>query len=92
MIMLPWDPSGKTGPKHPLPDHICVIEPKEDVPRSETQAMLNEAAVSAKNQLEAMTGSPGLNSPNNFAETEEAVRVRVPSEVGFSYSSQLLQK
>merc|ERR1712033_103532 len=30
-IMLPWDPSGKIGPKNPLPDHISIVEPKDDV-------------------------------------------------------------
>merc|ERR1712124_171738 len=25
-IMLPWDPSGKIGPKNPLPDHISIVE------------------------------------------------------------------
>merc|ERR1711912_214163 len=30
-IMLPWDPSGKIGPKNPLPDHISIVEPKEEV-------------------------------------------------------------
>ena len=29
--MLPWDPSGKSGPKKPLPDHVIVQEPKEEV-------------------------------------------------------------
>ena len=29
-IMLPWDPSGKMGPKKPLPDQIKILEPKED--------------------------------------------------------------
>jgi len=29
-IMLPWDPAGKIGPRKPLPDHISVIEPKEE--------------------------------------------------------------
>lgn len=28
--MLPWDPSGKNGPKKPLPDNVSVVEPKED--------------------------------------------------------------
>merc|ERR1712200_403652 len=27
-IMLPWDPTGKTGPKKPLPDHVSIVEPK----------------------------------------------------------------
>jgi len=30
-IMLPWDPHGKTGPKKPLPDHVGIVEPKDDV-------------------------------------------------------------
>ncbi|KAK7604501.1 hypothetical protein V9T40_005687 [Parthenolecanium corni] len=30
-IMLPWDTTGKTGPKKPLPDNVNVVEPKEDV-------------------------------------------------------------
>lgn len=29
-IMLPWDPSGKIGPKRPLPDHVSVVEPKDE--------------------------------------------------------------
>lgn len=28
--MLPWDPSGKTGPKRPLPDHVSIVEPKDE--------------------------------------------------------------
>jgi len=30
-IMLPWDPIGKNGPKKPLPDHVTVSEPKEEL-------------------------------------------------------------
>jgi len=30
-IMLPWDASGKTGPKNPQPDLVNVFEPKEDL-------------------------------------------------------------
>jgi len=29
-IMLPWDPTGKTGPKTPLPDVVKVLKPKKD--------------------------------------------------------------
>merc|ERR1712223_1329371 len=29
-IMLPWDPTGKTGPKKPLPDNVSIVEPKEE--------------------------------------------------------------
>merc|ERR1739842_187529 len=31
-IMLPWDPTGKMGPKKPLPDHVSIVEPKEGKP------------------------------------------------------------
>ena len=30
-IMLPWDPTGKTGPRRPLPDHVSIVEPKEEI-------------------------------------------------------------
>merc|ERR1712088_460852 len=30
-IMLPHDPSGKNGPKTPLPDHVTIVEPKDEV-------------------------------------------------------------
>ncbi|RHZ63166.1 hypothetical protein Glove_332g11 [Diversispora epigaea] len=29
-IMLDWDPSGKVGPKNPLPDLVTIMEPKEE--------------------------------------------------------------
>ena len=29
-IMLPHDPQGKTGPKKPLPDHVSIVEPKDE--------------------------------------------------------------
>ena len=29
-IMLPWDLTGKKGPKRPLPDHVNIVEPKEE--------------------------------------------------------------
>lgn len=28
--MLPHDPTGKTGPRKPLPDSISIAEPKEE--------------------------------------------------------------
>ncbi|KAG0345677.1 hypothetical protein BG004_003308, partial [Podila humilis] len=31
-IMLPWDPTGKMGPKTPLPDMVTIMEPKEEAP------------------------------------------------------------
>jgi len=29
-IMRDWDPTGKTGPKNPLPDMVTIMEPKEE--------------------------------------------------------------
>lgn len=29
--MLPWDMTGKKGPKRPLPDHVNIVEPKDEV-------------------------------------------------------------
>ncbi|XP_015597222.1 40S ribosomal protein S3 [Cephus cinctus] len=29
-IMLPWDETGKTGPRRPLPDNVSVAEPKDE--------------------------------------------------------------
>merc|ERR1712135_121228 len=50
-IMLPHDPSGKNGPKTPLPDHVSIVEPKEDVipatPYSEQKAGKVPEAVAA---------------------------------------------
>lgn len=40
-IMLPHDPTGKSGPKRPLPDQVSVVEPKDEAritePYSETK-------------------------------------------------------
>ncbi|EPY74865.1 40S ribosomal protein S3 [Camelus ferus] len=30
--MLPRDPSGKTGPKKPLPDHMSIVELQNEIP------------------------------------------------------------
>lgn len=31
-IMQEWDPTGKNGPKRPLPDLVTILEPKEEEP------------------------------------------------------------
>ncbi|CAG8580783.1 13705_t:CDS:2 [Acaulospora morrowiae] len=31
-IMFAWDPTGKIGPKKPLPDSVTIVEPKEETP------------------------------------------------------------
>merc|ERR1712107_513207 len=47
-IMLPWDPSGKMGPKKPLPDHVSIFEPKDEHipanPYSESKGAKPDAA------------------------------------------------
>merc|ERR1712139_446431 len=47
-IMLPWDPTGKMGPKRPLPDHVSIVEPKEEHipanPYSESKGAKPDAA------------------------------------------------
>jgi hypothetical protein len=37
--MLPWDATGKTGPKKPLPDVITVYEPKDEARVTEPQSI-----------------------------------------------------
>jgi small subunit ribosomal protein S3e len=37
-IMQDWDPTGKNGPKKPLPDLVTILEPKEDEPIPVVQA------------------------------------------------------
>lgn len=44
-IMLPFDPTGKKGPKKPLPDTIQIIEPKEEVMPTVPSASNDEGAV-----------------------------------------------
>merc|ERR1711972_397393 len=50
-IMLPWDPTGKNGPRMPLPDHISIVEPKDEVlpsePHSENKMEKPVAAAAA---------------------------------------------
>merc|ERR1712004_800271 len=47
-IMSPFDPTGKTGPKKPLPDNVSIVEPKEETlppnPFSETKAVKPDQA------------------------------------------------
>merc|ERR1711956_107661 len=47
-IMLPWDPTGKMGPKKPLPDHVSIVEPKDETlppnPFSESKGAKPDAA------------------------------------------------
>ena len=40
-IMLPYDPTGKTGPKRPLPDRIIILDPKDVEKKHETPYVEN---------------------------------------------------
>lgn len=51
--MLPWDPQGKIGPKKPLPDHISVMEPKEDTPRTDVHPTISETVAAAIQQMDS---------------------------------------
>jgi len=42
-IMLPWDPNGKLGPKKPLPDHVNIVEPKDE--RDTTTSAITQASL-----------------------------------------------
>jgi len=57
-IMLPWDPSGKTGPKKPQPDVVKVLEPKdEDETPQPTKSAPRHAAGAAAG------AAPGAGAP-----------------------------
>jgi small subunit ribosomal protein S3e len=43
-IMLPWDPNGKIGPRKPLPDHVAIVEPKDEIPRETASVSTASAA------------------------------------------------
>jgi len=52
-IMLPWDPSGKLGPKKPQPDVVKVMEPKDEeetLPAPTTKAAAAVAAATTTTQ------------------------------------------
>merc|ERR1712121_481746 len=53
-IMLPWDPSGKNGPRTPLPDHINIVEPKDEVLPSEPHS---------ENKMEKPAAGPAAAGP-----------------------------
>ncbi|KAK9667450.1 40S ribosomal protein S3 [Basidiobolus ranarum] len=61
--MLDWDPSGKIGPKNPLPDMITILEPKsesvvtepisEDFAKKVEAPVVEETVESAEQSVEA---------------------------------------
>ena len=49
-IMLPWDPSGKIGPRRPLPDHVSIVEPKDEAAPAQPYSEQKGAKVTADAQ------------------------------------------
>ena len=56
-IMLPWDPTGKQGPKKPLPDYVSIVEPKDEAlpasPFSETKAVKPDRSEEHTSELQS---------------------------------------
>nr|CAB3265762.1 40S ribosomal protein S3 [Phallusia mammillata] len=61
-IMLPWDPTGKIGPKKPLPDNVNIVEPKEEEPVTGPKSESKVAKIP-----EAMPGAPSSGMPMQAA-------------------------
>lgn len=56
-IMLPWDQTGKIGPKKPLPDNVSIVEPKEEsAPATPYSESKQAPAVAPPQQQQAMGG------------------------------------
>ena len=70
-IMLPQDPTGKTGPKAPLSDIVQILEPKEELPVAVSSA---SAAVCAASSAATSTAA---NLPR-----EACLGSRSPSDSG----------
>ena len=43
-IMLPHDPTGKMGPKNPMPDAIKILDPKDENLPAEPRSINYDAA------------------------------------------------
>jgi small subunit ribosomal protein S3e len=59
-IMKSWDPEGKLGPRHPLPDSVVLLEPKEEAPVNITSESRGPAAVAAPAQESAAPAAEEL--------------------------------
>ena len=61
-IMLPWDPTGKNGPKNPLPDNVSIVDPKEEnlpsQPYSEQKGVKPQDPAMAQQQPGPALGVP----------------------------------
>ncbi|PVV05164.1 hypothetical protein BB560_000321 [Smittium megazygosporum] len=57
-IMLPWDPTGRTGPKNPLPDMVTILEPKEEVAIAQPISEAKQAVQEVLPESEPSTNEP----------------------------------
>lgn len=57
-IMLPWDPTGKIGPKNPLPDNVNIVEPKEEAAPTTPYSEAKQAPPAAAPQQAMGGGMP----------------------------------
>ena len=57
--MLPYDPSGKTGPKKPLPDVITVYEPKDEARVTEPSSVDKYVVAGRGRAVSVLLGSVG---------------------------------
>merc|ERR1719315_663602 len=57
-IMLPWDPTGKQGPKRPLPDHVNIVEPKEETIPDIPESQQKDSKAAAAGAVEPAAATP----------------------------------
>jgi len=61
-IMLPWDPAGKMGPKKPLPDHVSIVETKDE-PRIEAPYSEQKGGKPTDPAAPGAAAAPGAGAP-----------------------------
>lgn len=62
-IMLPTDPTGRTGPKKPLPDVVTIVDPKSDESRTSVpiESVETTASVSSTGRPQQFSSRGGYN-------------------------------
>ena len=53
--MKEWDPSGKQGPKQPMPDLVTVLQPKDEEPISDKPTIGARLCAAGGHALHACT-------------------------------------
>jgi hypothetical protein len=79
-IMVPWEPNGKIFPKKPLPDHVSIVKPKDEIllttPISELKSGKAEPFAVPK---PAPTAQQGLSGSCNWSMDEPPQRHLIKS-------------